>query len=160
MSEKDTLVVLGASYDSMADAGAITAVRRYTRRRESGTISTRRPERGADGKVRSRTSTRPPHATVPGRSGDRCLGAILPGIGLGVGPPWVRGSGPSRDISGGISDADLKELGNVLDQTKPDCHAVRDEHGRPDRREQGREPVRVEAIDADATTQKQLRCEG
>ena len=48
------------------------------------------------------------------------VAAILPGIGLGVGAAVGAGSGRDGHIKGGMSNDDLKELGTVLDEDKPD----------------------------------------
>jgi hypothetical protein len=68
MSDKDTLVVLGASYDSVAEAEAdYEAVKDLYYAAGSDTISTR-PSSCAETMARSRspTSTSSPHAMEPG----------------------------------------------------------------------------------------------
>lgn len=120
MSEKDTMVVLGASYDSMADAEAdYQAVKElYEAAGVGHDFDAAVLERGADGKVKvahkHEASTR--HGAWEGLA-IGALAAILPGIGLGVGAAVGAGIGAvAGHLKSGISDADLKELGNVLDQ--------------------------------------------
>ena len=68
MSDKDLLVVLGASYDSVDDAEtdyeAVKAI--YDEAGVGHAFDAAVLERGADGRSRSPTSTSSPRATAPG----------------------------------------------------------------------------------------------
>ena len=116
MSEKDTLVVLGASYDSVADAEAdYEAVKEMYREAGVGhDFDAAVIERDADGKVTVAKKHEQPtrHAAWTGLA-IGALTAILPGIGLGVGAAVGAVAG---HMKGGMSDDDLKELGSVLDK--------------------------------------------
>lgn len=118
MSDKDLLVVLGASYDSVDDAEtdyeAVKAI--YDEAGVGHAFDAAVLERGADGKVKvadkHEQSTR--HGAWVGLA-IGAVAAILPGIGLGVGAAVGAGVGAvTGHIKGGISNDDLKELGSVL----------------------------------------------
>ncbi len=120
MSEKDTLVVLGASYDSVSDAEvdyeAVKAL--YAAAGVGHDFDAAILERGDDGKVKvakkHEASTR--HGAWEGLA-IGALAAILPGIGLGVGAAVGAGVGAvAGHMKGGMKDSDLKELGEVLDK--------------------------------------------
>jgi uncharacterized membrane protein len=120
MSEKDTLVVLGASYDSVAHAEAdYEAVKElYELAGVGHDFDAAVVQRGEDGKVKvadkHEASTR--HGAWTGLA-IGALTAILPGIGLGVGAAVGAGVGAvAGHFKGGISNDDLKELGAVLDK--------------------------------------------
>jgi uncharacterized membrane protein len=120
MSEKDTLLVLGASYDSVGDAEIdyqavkdLYAVAGIGHDFDAAVL-----ERGDDGKMKvldkHEASTR--HGAWMGLA-IGALAAILPGIGLGVGAALGAGIGAvTGHLKGGISDSDLKELGAVLEK--------------------------------------------
>ena len=119
MSEKDMLVVLGASYDSVSDAEvdyeAVKAM--YDNAGVGHDFDAAIVERGADGKVKvakkHEQSTR--HGAWTGLA-IGALAAVLPGIGLVAGAAVGAGIGAvSGHIAGGMSNDDLKELGNVLE---------------------------------------------
>ena len=150
MSDKDLLVVLGASYDSKeaaeADYEAVKAM--YKEAGVGHAFDAAVLERGADGKVKvadkHEASTR--HDAWVGLA-IGAVAAILPGIGLGVGAAVGAGVGAvTGHLKGGMSNDDLKELGTVLDNGRSRTDRdLCDEHGRPDRRQhQGAEPVRLE----------------
>jgi uncharacterized membrane protein len=120
MSDKDMLIVLAASYDSVADAEidyeAVKAL--YYNAGVGHDFDAAVLERGADGKVKvadkHEQSTR--HGAWKGLA-IGALAAILPGIGLGVGAAVGAGIGAvTGHIKGGMNDKDLKELGAVLDK--------------------------------------------
>jgi uncharacterized membrane protein len=120
MSEKDTLVVLGASYDSVSDAEvdyeAVKAL--YANAGVGHDFDAAILERGADGTVKvakkHEASTR--HGAWEGLAIGAAT-AILPGIGLGVGAAVGAGIGAvAGHMKGGLKDSDLKELGEVLDK--------------------------------------------
>jgi uncharacterized membrane protein len=120
MSDKDMLIVLAASYDSVADAEAdYEAVKAlYYNAGVGHDFDAAVLERGADGKVKvadkHEQSTR--HGAWKGLA-IGALAAILPGIGLGVGAAVGAGIGAvTGHIKGGMNDKDLKELGAVLDK--------------------------------------------
>ena len=120
MSEKDTLVVLGASYGSVADAEVdYQAVKdMYAVAGVGHDFDAAVLERGSDGKMKvldkHEASTR--HGAWKGLA-IGALAAILPGIGLGVGMAVGAGIGAvTGHFKGGISNDDLKQLGAVLDQ--------------------------------------------
>ena len=120
MSENDTLMVLGASYDSVADAEVdYEAVKElYELAGVGHDFDAAVLERGADGKVKvadkHEASTR--HGAWEGLA-IGALAAILPGIGLGVGAAVGAGIGAvTGHFKGGMKDKDLKELGAVLDK--------------------------------------------
>jgi uncharacterized membrane protein len=120
MSDKDTLVVLGASYDSVSDAEvdyeAVKAL--YANAGVGHEFDAAIVERGADGKVKvakkHEASTR--HGAWTGLA-IGALTAILPGIGLGVGAAVGAGVGAvAGHMSGGLKKSDLKQLGEVLEK--------------------------------------------
>ena len=119
MSDKDLLVVLGASYDSVADAEAdYEAVKAmYYEAAVGHAFDAAVLERGADGKVK--VADKHEQSTRHGAWVGLAIGAvtaILPGIGLGVGAAVGAGVGAiTGHIKGGMSNDDLKELGSVLD---------------------------------------------
>ena len=119
MSDKDLLVVLGASYDSVADAEAdYEAVKAmYYEAGVGHAFDAAVLERGADGKVK--VADKHEQSTRHGAWVGLAIGAvtaILPGIGLGVGAAVGAGVGAiTGHIKGGMSNDDLKELGSVLD---------------------------------------------
>jgi uncharacterized membrane protein len=120
MSEKDMLVVLGASYDSVAEAEAdYEAVKALYREAGVGhDFDAAVIERDADGKVKVAKKHEQPtrHAAWTGLA-IGALTAILPGIGLGVGAAVGAGVGAvAGHMKGGMSDDDLKQLGEVLDK--------------------------------------------
>ena len=120
MSEKDTLLVLGASYDSLSDAEvdyeAVKAM--YHNAGVGHAFDAAVLERGDDGKVKVKdkheASTR--HDAWKGLA-IGAVAAILPGIGLGVGAAVGAGIGAvTGHIKGGMSNDDLKQLGTVLEE--------------------------------------------
>jgi uncharacterized membrane protein len=120
MAKSDTLLVLGASYDSVADAQAdYQAVKDlYYAAGVGHEFDAAVLERGADGKVKvakkHEQSTR--HGAWEGLA-IGALTAILPGIGLGVGAAVGAGIGAvTGHFKGGMDNDDLKELGAVLDK--------------------------------------------
>jgi uncharacterized membrane protein len=119
MSEKDTLFVLGASYDSVSDAEvdyeAVKAM--YNNAGVGHDFDAAIVERGDDGKVRvakkHEESTR--HGAWMGLA-IGALAAILPGIGLGVGAAVGAGVGAvAGHMKGGMDNDDLRQLGTVLE---------------------------------------------
>ncbi len=120
MSEKDTLVVLGASYDRVEDAEAdYEAVKELYREAGVGhAFDAAVVERGDDGKVKvvdkHEQSTR--HGAWVGLAIGAAT-AIFPAIGLGVGAAVGAGIGAvSGHLKNGMSNDDLRELGAVLDK--------------------------------------------
>ena len=120
MSGKDTLVVLGASYDSVSaaedDYEAVKAL--YADAGVGHDFDAAIVERGDDGKVKvakkHEASTR--HGAWEGLAIGAAT-AILPGIGLGVGAAAGAGIGAiAGHVKGGMKDSDLKQLGAVLDK--------------------------------------------
>ena len=119
MSDKDTLFVLAAAYDSVADAEADyeTVKDLYEEFGIGHAFDAAVLERGADGKVKvvdkHEQSTR--HGAWTGLA-IGALTAVLPGIGLGVGAVVGAGIGAvTGHLKNGMSNDDLKELGTVLD---------------------------------------------
>jgi uncharacterized membrane protein len=119
MSEKDTLVVLGASYDSVSDAEvdyeAVKAL--YDNAGIGHDFDAAIVQRGEDGKVKvakkHEESTR--HGAWTGLA-IGALAAILPGVGLVAGAAVGAGIGAvTGHIKGGMSNDDLKQLGTVLE---------------------------------------------
>ena len=120
MSEKDMLVVLGASYDSVSDATvdyeAVKAM--YDNAGVGHDFDAAIVERGADGKVKvakkHEESTR--HGAWTGLA-IGALAAILPGVGLVAGAAVGAGIGAvTGHLKGGMSNDDLKQLGTVLEE--------------------------------------------
>jgi uncharacterized membrane protein len=120
MSEKDTLIVLAASYDSVSDAEVdYEAVKSlYNNAGVGHDFDAAVLERGDDGKVK--VAHKHEEATRHGAWRGLAIGAlaaILPGIGLGVGAAVGAGIGAvSGHFKGGMSNDDLKQLGAVLDK--------------------------------------------
>ena len=119
MSEKDMLVVLGASYDSVSDAEvdyeAVKAL--YDNAGVGHDFDAAIVQRGEDGKVKvakkHEESTR--HGAWTGLA-IGALAAILPGVGLVAGAAVGAGIGAvTGHIKGGMSNDDLKQLGTVLE---------------------------------------------
>ena len=122
MSEKDMLVVLAASYDSVSDAEvdyeAVKAL--YYDAGVGHSFDAAVLEHEADGRVKvvdkHEQSTR--HGAWEGLA-IGALAAILPGIGLGVGAAVGAGIGAvSGHMKGGMKDDDLKQLAATLDKGK------------------------------------------
>ena len=120
MSDKDMLIVLGASYDSVSDAEVdYEAVKSlYSNAGVGHDFDAAVIEHGADGKVKvadkHEASTR--HGAWTGLA-IGVAAALLPGIGLGVGAAVGAGVGAvTGHIKGGMKDKDLKQLGQVLDE--------------------------------------------
>ena len=119
MSDNDTLVVLGASYDSVSDAEVdYEAVKQmYEIAGVGHDFDAAVLERGADGKVKVPDKHEASTGTVPGKVGIGALAAILPGIGLVMDAAVGAGIGAiTGHFKSGISDDDLKQRGAVLDQ--------------------------------------------
>jgi uncharacterized membrane protein len=123
----DTFVVLAASYDSEDDAVAdYEAVKDiYT---ESGLIDTYDAavvSRHADGKVKIvKKHEQPTRQGAWGGLGIGLVGgalvALFPAVGLGAGLLWGGAGGAglgalAGHVAGGMSRADLKDLGELLD---------------------------------------------
>jgi uncharacterized membrane protein len=107
MSENDTLIVLGASYDSVADAEVdYEAVKElYEAAGVGHDFDAAVVQRGDDGKVKiadkHEASTR--HGAWTGLA-IGALAAVLPGIGLGVGAAVGAGIGAvTGHFKGGLS---------------------------------------------------------
>lgn len=128
MSEPDTLLVLAASYDSVAEAEAdYEAVKAlYYEIRTSHEFDAAVVARSADGKLEVVKKHEQPtrHGAAHGLGWGLAIGAvcaILPGIGL-LGGLVVGGAGGAAigavtgHIRGGMDNSDLKGLGEVLDQ--------------------------------------------
>jgi uncharacterized membrane protein len=120
MSEKDLLIVLAASYESVSDAEvdyeAVKAL--YYNAGVGHDFDAAVLERGVDGKVKvaDKHEQQTRHGAWEGLA-IGALAAILPGIGLGVGAALGAGIGAVRGhIKGGMKDDDLKQLGAVLDK--------------------------------------------
>jgi uncharacterized membrane protein len=119
MSDADMLVVLGASYDSLdeaeADYEAVKAM--YYEAGVGHLFDAAVLQRGDDGKVK--VVDKHEQATRHGAWKGLAIGAvaaILPGIGLGVAAVAGAGIGAvTGHIKNGMSNADLKELGTLLD---------------------------------------------
>ncbi|MFL5735999.1 MAG: DUF1269 domain-containing protein [Actinomycetota bacterium] len=120
MADHDMVMVLAASYDSVeaaeADYEAIKAL--YYDVKSSHDFDAAVLEREADGKVKVVDKHEQPtrHTAWKGLA----LGAaaaILPGIGLGVGAAVGAAIGAvTGHFKGGMSNDDLKKLGEVLDE--------------------------------------------
>jgi uncharacterized membrane protein len=128
MSKSDTLVVLGASYDSVSDAEVdYQAVKDlYEDAGVGHDFDAAIVERGDDGKVK--VAKKHEASTRHGAWTGLALGAataILPGIGLAVGAAAGAGIGAvAGHIKGGLKDSDLKELGEVLDKGEAGLIAI------------------------------------
>jgi uncharacterized membrane protein len=119
MSDNDMLLVLAASYSSLADAEAdYEAVKAlYYDAGVGHDFDAAVLERGADGKVKVAEKHEQPtrHGALKGLA-IGALAAVLPGIGLGVGAAVGAGVGAiTGHLKGGMKDADLKKLGEVLE---------------------------------------------
>lgn len=128
MSDPDTLLVLAASYDNVADAEAdYEAVKAlYYEIKTSHEFDAAVVARDEDGKLEVVKKHEQPtrHGAAHGLGWGLAVGAvcaILPGIGL-VGALVVGGAGGAAigavtgHIKGGMDNSDLKGLGEVLDQ--------------------------------------------
>lgn len=128
MSEPDTLLVLAASYDSLADAEAdYEAVKAlYYEIKTSHEFDAAVIARDEDGKIEIVKKHEQPtrHGVAHGLGWGLAVGAVcavLPGIGL-LGALAVGGGGGAAigavtgHIKGGMDNSDLKALGDVLDQ--------------------------------------------
>ena len=128
MSEKDTLLVLAASYDTVADAEAdyqaIKAL--YYAVETSHEFDAAVVARGEDGKVEVVKKHEQPtrHGAAHGLAWGLAIGAvtaILPAVGL-IGALTVGGGAGAAigavtgHMKGGMDDSDLKALGDVLEQ--------------------------------------------
>jgi uncharacterized membrane protein len=120
MSEKDTLLVLGASYDSVSDAEvdyeAVKAM--YHNAGVGHDFDAAIVERGDDGKVKVARKHEEPtrHGAKMGLAFG-ALAAILPGIGLLAGAAVGAGVGAvAGHMKGGMDNDDLKQLGTVLEK--------------------------------------------
>jgi uncharacterized membrane protein len=120
MSDNDTVLVLGAAYDSVSDAEVdYEAVKSlYYDAGVGHDFDAAVLERQADGKVKvvdkHEQSTR--HNAWKGLA-IGAASAILPGIGLVAGAAVGAGIGAvTGHIKGGMKNDDLKELGGVLDK--------------------------------------------
>ncbi len=128
MAEPDTLFVLAASYDSVADAEAdyeaIKAL--YHEIETSHDFDAAVVARDEEGKISVVKKHEEPtrHGAVHGLGWGLAVGAacaILPGIGLLGGLAFGGGAGAAigavtGHMKGGLEDEDLKELGTVLEQ--------------------------------------------
>jgi uncharacterized membrane protein len=128
MSEPDTLLVLAASYDDVAEAEAdYEAVKAlYYEIKTSHEFDAAVVARNEDGKLEVVKKHEQPtrHGAAHGLGWGLAIGAvcaILPGVGL-LGALAVGGAGGAAigavtgHIRGGMDNSDLKELGGVLDQ--------------------------------------------
>jgi len=128
MSEPDTLLVLAASYDDVAEAEAdYEAVKAlYYEIKTSHEFDAAVVARNEDGKLEVVKKHEQPtrHGAAHGLGWGLAVGAvcaILPGIGL-LGALAVGGAGGAAigavtgHIKGGMDDSDLKGLGEVLDK--------------------------------------------
>jgi uncharacterized membrane protein len=128
MSEPDTLLVLAASYDNVAEAEAdYEAVKAlYYEIKTSHEFDAAVVARSEDGKLEVVKKHEQPtrHGAAHGLGWGLAIGAvcaILPGVGL-LGGLVVGGAGGAAigavtgHIRGGMDDSDLKGLGEVLDQ--------------------------------------------
>ena len=148
--EKDILYVVAAAYDDVDTAVSdYEAIKALYQEVKTSHDSMRRPVQGRGREGEHRQEARAAH---PPRRRRR------PRLGLAVGvtkpcsrrwasgwrrperaaPPSVRVAGHA---SGGMSRGDLKELGETLDAGQAGLVGLRDEPGRPDRRQhQGGQP--------------------
>ena len=136
MSEVDTVLVLAASYDSVADAEAdYEAIKELYREVEvTHDFDAAVIERDAEGKVHVVRKHEEPtrHGTAKGLGWGLAIGAataIFPAIGLLGGLAVGGGAGAavgavSGHMKGGMSDDDLKELGEVLNKGEAGLIAV------------------------------------
>ena len=127
MSEPDTLLVLAASYDDVAEAEAdYEAVKAlYYEIKTSHEFDAAVVARNEDGKIEFVKKHEQPtrHGAAHGLGWGLAVGAvcaILPGIGL-LGALAVGGAGGAAigavtgHVKGGMDDSDLKGLGEVLE---------------------------------------------
>jgi uncharacterized membrane protein len=136
MSEKDLLVVLAASYDSVTDAEvdyeAIKSL--YNEVGTSHAFDAAVLERDAEGKVRVVKKHEEPtrHGAVKGLGYGLAVGAamaIFPAIALAGGLAAGGAAGAvigavSGHVKGGMDDDDLKKLGEVLNKGEAGLLAV------------------------------------
>jgi uncharacterized membrane protein len=128
MTEHDTLLVLAASYDSLADAEAdYQAVKAlYYAIETSHEFDAAVLARNEDGKVEVVKKHEQPtrHGAAHGLGWGLAIGAvtaILPAVGL-IGALTVGGGAGAAigavtgHMKGGLADSDLKALGDVLEQ--------------------------------------------
>jgi len=128
MSDPDTLLVLAASYDDVAEAEAdYEAVKAlYYEIKTSHDFDAAVVARNEDGKIEVVKKHEQPtrHGAAHGLGWGLAIGAacaILPGIGLLGGLAVGGGAGAAigavtGHVKGGMDDSDLKALGEVLDQ--------------------------------------------
>ena len=128
MSKPDTLFVLAASYDNVADAEvdyqAVKAL--YHEIETSHEFDAAVIARGEDGKIEVVKKHEQPtrHGAVHGLGWGLAIGAvcaILPGVALLGGLAVGAGAGAAigavtGHVKGGMDNSDLKGLGDVLDQ--------------------------------------------
>ena len=136
MSEKDTLLVLAASYDNVADAEAdYEAVKAlYYSAAASHDFDAAVLDRDEEGKVRVVRKHEQPtrHGTAVGLGWGLAIGAvcaIFPPIGIVGGLAVGGGAGAvigavTGHVKGGLDDADLKQLGDVLNKGQAGLVAV------------------------------------
>jgi uncharacterized membrane protein len=136
MSEKDTLLVLAASYNRLADAEAdYEAVKAlYYSAAASHDFDAAVLDRDADGKVRVVRKHEQPtrHGAAKGLGWGLAIGAacaLFPAIGI-VGGLAAGGSAGAvigavtGHVKGGLDNADLKQLGDVLNNGQAGLIAV------------------------------------
>lgn len=118
MSEKDTLMVLGASYANVADAESDYEAMKelYEQAGIGHDFDAAVLERGADGEVK--VTDKHELSTRHGAWVGLAIGAaaILPGIGLGAAAVGAEVGAVTGHLRGGMSNDDLRELGTVLDK--------------------------------------------
>ena len=136
MSEKDTLLVLAASYDRLADAEAdYEAVKAlYYSAAASHDFDAAVLDRDEEGKVRVVRKHEQPtrHGAAVGLGWGLAIGAvcaIFPPIGIVGGLAVGGGAGAvigavTGHVKGGLDDADLKQLGDVLNKGQAGLVAV------------------------------------
>ena len=128
MSEPDTLLVLAASYDNLAEAEAdYEAVKAlYRAIKTSHDFDAAVVARNEDGKIEVVKKHEEPtrHGAAHGLGWGLAIGAvcaILPGIGLLGGLAVGAGAGAAigavtGHVKGGMDNTDLKALGEILEQ--------------------------------------------
>ena len=136
MSEKDTLLVLAASYDRLADAEAdYEAVKAlYYSAAASHDFDAAVLDRDEEGKVRVVRKHEQPtrHGAAVGLGWGLAIGAvcaIFPPIGIVGGLAVGGGAGAmigavTGHVKDGLDDADLKQLGDVLNKGQAGLVAV------------------------------------
>jgi len=136
MSEKDTLLVLAASYDNVADAEAdYEAVKAlYYSAAASHDFDAAVLDRDEEGKVRVVRKHEQPtrHGAAVGLGWGLAIGAvcaIFPPIGIVGGLAVGGGAGAvigavTGHVKGGLDNADLKQLGDVLNKGRAGLVAV------------------------------------